>query len=145
MDVKKTGKGLYVHTCVLEKGFVKAGDKVVAKVDKAPRRATEANHSAAHLMQAALRKVLGDHVHQSGSYVDSERCRFDFTHFSAMTAEELAKVEELVNDAIAEAMDVTTQEMSMDDAKKSGAIALFGEKYGDVVRVVKAGDFSTEL
>ncbi len=144
-DVKKTGKGLYVHTCTLEKGFVKAGDKAVAKVDKATRRATEANHSAAHLMQAALRKVLGDHVHQSGSYVDSERCRFDFTHFSAMTAEELAQVELLVNNAIAEAMDVTTQEMSMDDAKKSGAIALFGEKYGDVVRVVKMGDFATEL
>ncbi|MBQ6850008.1 MAG: alanine--tRNA ligase [Oscillospiraceae bacterium] len=145
VDVKKTGKGLYVHTCELEKGFVKSGDKAVAKVDKATRRATEANHSAAHLMQAALRKVLGDHVHQSGSYVDSERCRFDFTHFSAMTAEELAQVELLVNNAIADAMDVTTQEMSMDDAKKSGAIALFGEKYGDVVRVVKMGDFATEL
>ncbi|MBR6609510.1 MAG: alanine--tRNA ligase [Oscillospiraceae bacterium] len=145
VDVKKTGKGLYVHTCELEKGFVKSGDKAVAKVDKATRRATEANHSAAHLMQAALRKVLGDHVHQSGSYVDSERCRFDFTHFSAMTAEELAQVELLVNGAIADAMDVTTQEMSMDDAKKSGAIALFGEKYGDVVRVVKMGDFATEL
>ena len=144
-DVKKTGKGLYVHTCVLEKGFVKAGDKAVAKVDKATRRATEANHSSAHLLQSALRKVLGDHVHQSGSYVDSERCRFDFTHFSAMTAEELAEVENLVNDAIAEAMDVTTREMSMDDAKKSGAMALFGEKYGDVVRVVKMGDFATEL
>ena len=145
VDVKKTGKGLYVHTCELEKGFVKSGDKAVAKVDKATRRATEANHSAAHLMQAALRKVLGDHVHQSGSYVDSERCRFDFTHFSAMTAEELEQVELLVNGAIADAMDVTTQEMSMDDAKKSGAIALFGEKYGDVVRVVKMGDFATEL
>ena len=144
-DVKKTGKGLYVHTCVLEKGFVKAGDKAVAKVDVATRRATEANHSAAHLMQAALRKVLGDHVHQSGSYVDSERCRFDFTHFSAMTAEELAEVEKLVNQAVSDALDVTTQEMSMDDAKKSGAIALFGEKYGDVVRVVKMGDFATEL
>ena len=144
-DVKKTGKGLYVHTCVLEKGFVKAGDKAVAKVDVATRRATEANHSAAHLMQAALRKVLGDHVHQSGSFVDSERCRFDFTHFSAMTAEELAEVERLVNQAISDALDVTTQEMSMDDAKKSGAMALFGEKYGDVVRVVKMGDFATEL
>lgn len=144
-DVKKTGKGLYVHTCALEKGFVKAGDKAVAKVDVATRRATEANHSAAHLMQAALRKVLGDHVHQSGSYVDSERCRFDFTHFSAMTAEELAEVEMLVNGAISDALEVITQEMSMDDAKKSGAMALFGEKYGDVVRVVKMGDFATEL
>ncbi|MBR5806146.1 MAG: alanine--tRNA ligase [Oscillospiraceae bacterium] len=144
-DVKKTGKGLYVHTCALEKGFVKAGDKAVAKVYVATRRATEANHSAAHLMQAALRKVLGDHVHQSGSYVDNERCRFDFTHFSAMTAEELAEVEMLVNGAISDALEVTTQEMSMDDAKKSGAMALFGEKYGDVVRVVKMGDFATEL
>ncbi|MBR4036733.1 MAG: alanine--tRNA ligase, partial [Oscillospiraceae bacterium] len=145
VDVKKTGKGLYVHTCTLEKGFVKAGDKAVAKVDVATRRATEANHSSAHLLQAALRKVLGDHVHQSGSYVDNERCRFDFTHFSAMTAEELAEVERLVNQAISDAQDVTTQEMSMEGAKKSGAIALFGEKYGDVVRVVKMGDFATEL
>jgi len=144
-DIKKTGKGLYVHTCTLEKGFVKTGDKATAKVCAKTRRATEANHSSAHLLQAALRQVLGDHVHQSGSYVDSERCRFDFTHFSAMTAEELEKVELLVNEAIADALDVTTQEMSMDDAKKAGAIALFGEKYGDVVRVVKMGDFATEL
>ena len=144
-DIKKTGKGLYVHTCTLEKGFVKTGDKATAKVCAKTRRATEANHSSAHLLQAALRQVLGDHVHQSGSYVDSERCRFDFTHFSAMTAEELEKVELLVNEAIAGALDVTTQEMSMDDAKKAGAIALFGEKYGDVVRVVKMGDFATEL
>ena len=143
--VSKTGKGLYVHTCTLEKGFVKTGDKATAKVDTATRRATEANHSAAHLLQAALRQTLGDHVHQSGSYVDSERCRFDFTHFSAMTAEELEKVELLVNGAIAAALDVTTREMSMEDAKKSGAMALFGEKYGDVVRVVKMGDFATEL
>ena len=145
LDIKKTGKGLYVHTCALEKGFVKAGDKAVAKVCKKTRRATEANHSSAHLLQSALRQVLGDHVHQSGSYVDSERCRFDFTHFSAMTEEELAKVEMLVNGAIADALDVTTAEMSMDDAKKAGAMALFGEKYGDVVRVVKMGDFATEL
>ena len=145
VDIKKTGKGLYVHTCTLEKGFVKVGDKATAKVCAKIRRATEANHSSAHLLQAALRKVLGDHVHQSGSYVDNERCRFDFTHFSAMTEEELAKVELLVNEAISDALDVTTQEMSMDDAKKSGAIALFGEKYGDVVRVVKMGDFATEL
>ena len=145
VDIKKTGKGLYVHTCTLEKGFVKTGDKAVAKVCKKSRRATEANHSSAHLLQAALRQVLGDHVHQSGSYVDSERCRFDFTHFSAMTEEELAKVEMLVNGAIADALDVTTAEMSMDDAKKAGAMALFGEKYGDVVRVVKMGDFATEL
>jgi len=144
-DIKKTGKGLYVHTCTLEKGFVKAGDKATAKVCAKTRRATEANHSSAHLLQAALRKVLGDHVHQSGSYVDSERCRFDFTHFSAMTAEELSEVELLVNEAIADALTVTTQEMSMDDAKKAGAMALFGEKYGDVVRVVKMGDFATEL
>ncbi len=144
-DIKKTGKGLYVHTCTLEKGFVKTGDKATAKVCAKTRRATEANHSSAHLLQAALRTVLGDHVHQSGSYVDSERCRFDFTHFSAMTEEELAKVELLVNEAIADALDVTTQEMSMDDAKKAGAMALFGEKYGDIVRVVKMGDFSTEL
>ncbi len=145
LDVKKTHKGLYVHTATVEKGFVKVGEKVVAKVDEATRKATEANHSSAHLLQAALREVLGDHVHQSGSYVDSERCRFDFTHFSAMTQEEIENVEMLVNIAIGKAMDVVTAEMSMDEAKKSGAIALFGEKYGDVVRVVKMGDFATEL
>lgn len=145
VDCRKTLKGIYVHTCVLKKGFIKNGEIATAKVCEETRRCTEANHSVTHLLQAALREVLGTHVHQSGSYYDSERCRFDFTHFSAVKPEELAKVEMLVNKAIASAYDVTTEVKSLDEAKKEGAMALFGEKYGDTVRVVKMGDFSTEL
>ena len=145
LDCRKTGKGLYVHTCTLEKGFVKTGEKAVAKVDKAIRSATRANHSAAHLLQAALREVLGTHVHQAGSYVDAQRLRFDFTHFSAVTAEELERIELLVNGAIIEDYTVTTTVMPLEEAKKSGAIALFGEKYSDNVRVVSMGDVSVEL
>ena len=145
LDCRKTGKGFYVHTCTLEKGFVKVMTKATATLDEATRKAIMRNHTSAHLLQAALREVLGGHVHQSGSYVDSERVRFDFTHFNAVTKEELEKVESLVNYAILSALDVTTTEMSIEDAKKSGAMALFGEKYGNTVRVVKMGDFSTEL
>ena len=145
LDCRKTGKGIYVHTCTLVKGFVKVGDKAAAAVDEDVRRATMRNHSSAHLLQAALRQVLGNHVHQSGSYVDCERMRFDFTHFSAVTEEELEAVEALVNKAVLDALNVTVEEMSIEDAKKSGAMALFGEKYGNTVRVVKMGDFSTEL
>lgn len=145
LDCRKTGKGFYVHTCTLESGFVKVMTKAEAKVDEQTRRATMRNHSAAHLLQAALRTVLGSHVHQSGSYVDSERMRFDFTHFNAVTKEELDKIENLVNCAVLAAFDVTATEMPIEEAKKSGAMALFGEKYGDTVRVVKMGDFSTEL
>ena len=145
VDCRKTGKGFYVHTCTLESGFVKAGDKAVAAVCEETRKATMRNHTSAHLLQAALRMVLGNHVHQSGSYVDSERMRFDFTHFNAVTKEELEQIEALVNKAVLDAMTVTVEEMSIEDAKKSGAMALFGEKYGNTVRVVKMGDFSTEL
>ncbi len=145
VDCKKTHKGIYVHTCVVAKGFIKVGETVTAKVNAEKRRRTEANHSVAHLLQAALREVLGTHVHQSGSYVDSERCRFDFTHFSAVKPEELEKIENLVNGAIANALTVTTEVKSLDEAKKEGATALFGEKYGDEVRVVKMGEFSLEL
>ena len=145
LDVKKTPKGYYVHTCVLESGIVKVGDHLTAKVDKEYRMAVCRNHTATHLLQAALREVLGDHVHQAGSYQDGEITHFDFTHFSAVTAEELARVEKIVNDRIFDAMDVTVKEMPIDEAKKLGAMALFGEKYGKVVRVVDIEGSSTEF
>ena len=145
LDVKNTPKGYYVHTCVLESGLVKVGDHLTAKVDKEYRMAVCRNHTATHLLQAALREVLGDHVHQAGSYQDGEITHFDFTHFSAVTAEELARVEKIVNDRIFDAMDVTVKEMPIDEAKKLGAMALFGEKYGKVVRVVDIEGWSTEF
>ena len=145
LDVKKTPKGYYVHTCVLESGIVKVGDHLTAKVDKEYRMAVCRNHTATHLLQAALREVLGDHVHQAGSYQDGEITHFDFTHFSAVTAEELARVEKIVNDRIFDAMDVTVKEMPIGEAKKLGAMALFGEKYGKVVRVVDIEGWSTEF
>ena len=145
LDVKKTPKGYYVHTCVLESGIVKVGDHLTAKVDKEYRMAVCRDHTATHLLQAALREVLGDHVHQAGSYQDGEITHFDFTHFSAVTAEELARVEKIVNDRIFDAMDVTVKEMPIDEAKKLGAMALFGEKYGKVVRVVYIEGWSTEF
>ena len=145
LDVKKTPKGYYVHTCMLESGIVKVGDHLTAKVDKEYRMAVCRNHTATHLLQAALREVLGDHVHQAGSYQDGEITHFDFTHFSAVTAEELARVEKIVNDRIFDAMDVTVKEMPIDEAKKLGAMALFGEKYGKVVRVVDIEGWSTEF
>ena len=145
LDVKKTPKGYYVHTCVLESGIVKVGDHLTAKVNKEYRMAVCRNHTATHLLQAALREVLGDHVHQAGSYQDGEITHFDFTHFSAVTAEELARVEKIVNDRIFDAMDVTVKEMPIDEAKKLGAMALFGEKYGKVVRVVDIEGWSTEF
>ena len=145
LDVKKTPKGYYVHTCVLESGIVKVGDHLTAKVDKEYRMAVCRNHTATHLLQAALREVLGDHVHQAGSYQDGEITHFDFTHFSAVTADELARVEKIVNDRIFDAMDVIVKEMPIDEAKKLGAMALFGEKYGKVVRVVDIEGWSTEF
>ena len=145
LDVKKTPKGYYVHTCELESGIVKVGDHLTAQVDKEYRMAIARNHTATHLLQAALREVLGDHVHQAGSYQDAEITHFDFTHFSAVTPEELARVQKIVNDKIYESMNVTVREMPIEEAKKLGAMALFGEKYGKVVRVVDIEGWSTEF
>ena len=145
LDLKKTPKGYYVHTCVLESGIVKVGDHLTAQVDREYRMAIARNHTATHLLQAALREVLGDHVHQAGSYQDAEITHFDFTHFSAVTPEELARVQKIVNDKIYESMNVTVREMPIEEAKKLGAMALFGEKYGKVVRVVDIEGWSTEF
>ncbi len=144
-ETLKLQGGKIGHKGYVASGMFAVGDTVTLSIDPERRRRTAANHSATHLLQKALRQVLGEHVEQSGSYVDSERLRFDFSHFSAMTADELAQVENLVNQKIAEALPVVTEEMSLEDAKKTGAMALFGEKYGEVVRVVRMGDFSTEL
>lgn len=145
MDCRKMGDGKLLHMCNVVSGRVAVGDTVVCTVNKEARRATERNHSATHLLQKALRTVLGSHVEQAGSYVSSERLRFDFSHYEAVTSEQLAQVEDMVNQAIADALPVFCEEMPIDDAKKLGAMALFGEKYGDIVRVVRMGDFSTEL
>ena len=133
------------HIGQVVKGMFKNGDKVTLKVDEDNRMSTCRNHSATHLLQKALREVLGTHVEQSGSYQDAGRTRFDFSHFKAMTPEEIKAVERLVNDKIAESLPVDTKVMSVEDAKKSGAMALFGEKYGDEVRVVGMGEFSKEF
>ena len=126
-------------------GTVRVGDKVHAEVNEIERRATMRNHSACHLLQAALRSVLGNHVEQAGSYVDPHHLRFDFSHFEAMSAEQIEAVERLVNAHILLGEEITMTEMPIEEAKKMGAMALFGEKYGNVVRVVKMGNFSTEL
>ena len=147
-EVKDTVKllgGKVGHIGVVTKGMIKVGDVATLKVDPSRRADTCKNHSATHLLQKALREVLGTHVEQAGSYVDGERLRFDFSHFAAMTAEELKKVEEIVNNKIEENLAVVTSVMTIEEAKKTGAMALFGEKYGETVRVVQMGDFSTEL
>ena len=133
------------HVGYVSHGMIKVGDAVSMEVDKENRNLSARNHSATHLLQAALRQVLGTHVEQAGSYVDAERLRFDFTHFSALSKEELKQVENIVNEKIAECLPVVAKNMPIEEARKTGAAALFGEKYGDVVRVVSMGDFSVEF
>ena len=144
-QVKKTPKGFYVHTCTLLDGTIRVGDTVTAAVDEQRRASICRNHTATHLMQKALREVLGEHVHQAGSYQDDKITRFDFTHFNAVTPEELVEVEKRVNEKIFAALPVTIQNLPIEEAKKMGAMALFGEKYGKVVRVVDAGAWSVEF
>ena len=144
-DTKKTAKGQYLHFGTVEMGGLGKGDSVTASVNVEKRYAIMRNHTAAHLLQAALRKVLGDHVHQAGSYVDAERCRFDFSHFEAVTPEQLSEIEAIVNKDIFDAIPVTMTEMPIEEAKKLGAMALFGEKYGNIVRVVEAKGISVEF
>ena len=145
MSASHLSGGRVAHMGKVIKGSFKKGEKVTLLVDARLRAATCKNHSATHLMQKALQVVLGDHVEQKGSYQDAERTRFDFSHSSAVTKEELEKVEALVNEKIAEELEVVTKEMSLEEARQTGAMALFGEKYGDRVRVVSMGDFSVEL
>lgn len=133
------------HVGRVTKGSIKTGDEAVLQVNEANRGDTCKNHSATHLLQKALRIVLGDHVEQAGSFVNGDRLRFDFSHSSAMTKEELEKTERIVNEQIGRSLPVVTEVMSIEEAKKTGAMALFGEKYGETVRVVRMGDFSTEL
>ncbi len=144
-NVIKTPSGVFVHEGKFVNGSVKAGDLVNTFIDSARRENIKRNHTAAHLLQAALRKVLGNHVEQAGQYVSENSVRFDFTHFSAVTKEELEAVEKIVNAEILKGATVVTEEMSIADAKAKGAMALFGEKYGETVRVVTAGDISIEL
>ena len=143
-DTRKSD-GVYIHLCTVANGIFRVGDTVMADIENMRREAIKRNHSACHLLQAALRKVLGTHVEQAGSYVDNQRVRFDFTHFQALTAEELKQVEGLVNANILVGNSIRTIETDIETAKKEGAMALFGEKYGATVRMVKMGDFSTEL
>ena len=144
-NVLKNKGGKFMHYGKLSGGTVKVGDVVSASIDVSRRKAIMRAHSTTHLLDAALKKVLGDHVHQAGSLVEPDRIRFDFTHFEGITPEQLAEVDRLVNDAILEGYDVVTEVLPIEEAKKKGAIAVFGEKYGDTVRVVEMGDFSMEF
>ena len=144
-DVKKMLGGKIGHIGHMTKGMMKVGDQVTLTVDPQRRALCARNHSATHLLQKALRTVLGTHVEQSGSYVDDKRLRFDFSHFSAMTPEELQKVEDMVNESISRSLQVVIKNMPIEEARKTGAQALFGEKYGDIVRVVNMGDYSIEF
>ncbi len=144
-NTTKDADGVVLHHGILTGDAIKFGDAAVTTYNEENRKAIMRNHTAAHLLQAALRTVLGTHVEQAGQLVDAKEVRFDFTHFTGMTGEELKKVEDLVNEEILNATEMFVKEMPIDEAKAMGAMALFGEKYGDVVRVVKAGDFSTEL
>ncbi len=145
VDTVKISGGLFLHKCKLVNGSIKTGDALTAKVNKGRRDSIKRNHTSAHLLQKALIDVLGDHVHQAGSFVDEKRVRFDFTHFAQTTKEELSLVEQKVNEAIFNNLTVTAEQMPIEKAKQLGAQALFGEKYGDVVRVVAAGDYSVEF
>lgn len=144
-NVTKSTNGLFLHHCKLNKGEVKKGDKVELFVDVKNRFATMRNHTATHLLHKALKIVLGDHIQQAGSLVSPDRLRFDFNHFAQVSKEELMKVEQLVNEQIYNAIDVQTQVMDIEDAKKTGAMSLFDEKYGETVRVLSIGDFSKEF
>ena len=144
-DVQKNKGGKFLHSGLVTEGVLKVGDTVTATIDTERRKAIRRAHSATHLLDAALKKVLGDHVHQAGSLVEPDRLRFDFTHFEAITPEQLTEIDRLVNDAILEGYSVVTEELPSDEAKAKGAVAVFGEKYGETVRVVEMGDFSMEL
>lgn len=144
-DTTKNADGIYLHSGNVSKGIISVGDEVIASLNEKRREAIMKNHTAAHLLQAALRQVLGTHVEQAGQLVNEHEVRFDFTHFNPMTAEEISKVEYLVNDFIMRAVPVEMKEMPIEEGKKLGAMMLFGEKYGNIVRVVKAGDFSLEF
>ena len=144
-DTRKTADGKFLHVGRVVSGGVMVGDTVTAEIDTARRKATARNHTATHLLHKALKTVLGDHVNQAGSFVNADRLRFDFTHFSAVTPDQLREITGIVNAKILENLAVVVREMPVDEARKAGATALFGEKYGDVVRVVSAGDYSQEL
>ena len=144
-DTSKNADGIYIHSGTVKEGVVSVGNTVNAQIDADRRKSVMRNHTAAHLLQAALREVLGTHVEQAGQLVNDKEVRFDFTHFNPLTTEELSRVEAIVNKEILACVPVSMQEMPIEEAKKMGAMMLFGEKYGDIVRVVKAGDASTEF
>ena len=144
-DVSPTANALFLHSGKMLSGRAEIGDMVLAEVEMERHTMIRRNHTAAHLLQAALRKVLGEHVEQAGQLVNEKEVRFDFTHFSALTEEELREVEQQVNQVILQGLPVVSREMPIEEAKKLGAMALFGEKYGDMVRVVSVGDFSAEF
>ena len=144
-DVQKNKGGKFLHSGKMTEGVLKVGDTVCAQIDPERRKAIRRAHSATHLLDAALKKVLGDHVHQAGSLVEPDRLRFDFTHFESIIPDQLAEIDRLVNDAILEGYPVVTEVLPIEEAKRKGAVAMFGEKYGDVVRVVEMGDFSMEF
>ena len=145
VNTTKTEDGYYLHETEVQLTPIKVGDTVTMFVDKVHRTDVCRNHTATHILDKALRDVLGSHVAQAGSLVESDRLRFDFSHFEAMTTEQIKQAEDIVNEKILESIDVTVQELPIEEAKKLGAIALFGEKYGDVVRVVSVGDYSVEF
>ena len=145
IDCTKFGGNKILHTGIVKSGEIKIGDFAEFSVDKDKRVATARNHTATHILQKALREVLGNHIEQAGSFVSDSRLRFDFTHFEAVNKEDLIKIEKIVNEKILDAIDVIIEELPIEEAKKKGAMALFGEKYGEVVRVVSVGDYSVEF